>query len=392
MHQRILQLIFITVFVSGCVSNDTPSDTLEKVETTNYTWYRDLGYEKNAIEIPFNHQGKPLSYYTFQVYGDTLYLHDQNGNVVLLFNWRSNSHLGSISLAHLVNKNGSFPGKVHNALIIGRDSIMVVQDYRLVLVNGNGDLLNEWKTEDPDVEDVQFGHGQWYSNFPIVFKPQGKVYMQRMHAACGGENFAQCPEYSVESVFDITTGSFDTLPIKFSSLYKTRNYGQHREISRVEVDGNHIFSFESDPNLYKLNLQTEKIDVVNAQSKFQVGDTLYRTYEKEMEMQEILDMYMRSHQYVGLWYDPYQNLIFRFFKAQQPLINENDEFNGISDKELYLMVFNSDLQLLGEIHVGTTYLPWAFVTPEGFMVSKMSPNNKEYDETSLLFDGFKIIQ
>ncbi len=390
MHNKYLFSLIVLCALTFYSCGEDKADLLKQGDSgTDYSFYQPLSFKSDTFKVAHPHAEDKLSYYSLQSFGDTLYFHNQTKNEILRFNWRLNVALPPIKLSHLVNDTTMDAGEVDNVLMISSDSVLVVQDFRLALINTQGSILKTWPTDKAD-EDIEHAHGQWYSNYPILYQPDGKVYMHRFNAACGNDDFYRCPDYAIEAILDLNTGVFDTLPIKYSPLYKTRNYGQLREISRVKVDNKHIYSFESDPNLYVLDLQTDSVTIIEGKSKHHTADTLFYSYEKELEIPQIIDLYMQAPQYVGLWYDPYQQLLFRFFKAQQPLINEQDEFNSFANKELYLMVFDTDLKLLGEIHLGNSYSQSAFVTPDGLMVSKMSPNNPEYNKTSLLFNSVKI--
>lgn len=360
-------------------------------QSTVYSNYHVLSFTTYPLEIPYNYSKKNFGYHMFQTLGDTLYFHEKNSNTILMFNWKTKKVLPTINLTPIVeDEEKLYPGNVRDVSMISSDSILVVQTYRLTMVNAKGKMIQHWDMGNPNDFEEWFADGIWHQCYSIIYKPEGKVYMHRMNAACDHDHFYQCPDYRIESLFDLETGNFDTLAMKYSPLYRNRNYGQLRDIARIEVGNKHIYSFHSDPNLYVLDLATDSITIVGAKSKYHTADTLYYSYEKELEMKQVMDLYMQGAEYIGLWHDPHQQLIFRFFKAEQPLKNAQGKANGVLDKDLYLMVFDMDLQLLGEIHLGNTYSPWAFVTPSGFMVSKMSSNNPDYDKTQLLFNGIKV--
>ncbi len=388
---RLLLLIAFWLSAPVWVNGQTDQESSEVV--TDYSLYQPLTFTADTLSIPYNHAKKKFGVYMYQTVGDTLYFHEKNSNTILMFNWKTKKVLPAIKLTPIVeDEEKLYPGNVMDVLMISSDSILVVQTYRLTLINAKGKMVQHWDMGDPDAFDDWFADGVWYQSYNIIYKPEGKVYIHRMNAACGNDDFYKCPDHRIESLFDLKTGNFDTLAMKFSPLYKTRNYGGLKDVARIEVGNKHIYSFHSDPNLYVLDLLTDSITVVGAKSKHQTADTLYYTYERELEMQEVLDLYMQGAEYIGLWHDPHQQLIFRFFKAEQPLKNAQGKANGIMDKDLYLMVFDMDLNLLGEIHLGNTYGQLAFVTPSGLMVSKMSPNNPGDNDTHILFNAIKVIR
>lgn len=361
--------------------------------STSYSAYDSLEFTSKPIEIPYNHSKVKISYNGFQVLGDTLYFHDKVGNQILFFNWKQEKVLPALSLDSLVGDiEKLYPGSVRDVKMITSDSILVVQDYRLTLINSKGEMLNHWDIDDPDLFEELVAHGVWYRTFNIIYKPEGKVYIHRMNAACGNDDFSYCCNYSIEAVMDLRTGTVDTLPMLYSPHYKTRNYGHLREIGRIELNNKHIYTFQSDPNLYVLDLETDSMTAVGAQSKYQTADTLYYSHSKAIEPQWVMNHYLQGQEYSGLWHDPYQNRIYRFYRAQQPLSNPKRKPNGIMDKDLYLQVFDTDLNMLGEIHLGNSYTFMAFVSSEGFMVSRMSPNNPKHDKTSLLFEAIRFVK
>lgn len=386
-------MFFIALWLSAPIWVNGQTDQVSPEVVTDYSLYQSLTFTANTISIPYNHSKVKISYNGFQALGDTLYFHDQASNQILFFDWKQGKVLPALQLNPLVGDiEKLYPGDVNDVLMVSSDSIWVVQNYRLTLVNAKGKMVNHWNIDDPNLFEELVAHGVWYKTFNIIFKPEGKVYIHRMSAACSNGDFSFCCNYSIEAVMDLQTGNVDTLPMLYSPHYKTRNYGHLREVGRIELENKHIYTFQSDPNLYILNLQTDSITVVGAQSKHQTADTLYCSHEKVIEMQWVMDHYMQGQEYSGLWHDPYQNLIFRFYRAQQPLTNTKGKPNGIMDKDLYLQVFDTELNMLGEIHLGNSYGQWAFVTPDGFMVSKMSPNNPEHDKKRLLFDAIKIVK
>lgn len=379
----IFAVMLLLVLASNCVSQTS----------TNYSAYHNLEFTTKTIQIPFNYNKTSLAYNGFQALGDTIYFHEMNSNQILFFDWKRGKVLPALSLDSLVGDiEKLYPGNVRDVKMINSDSIMVVQDYRLTLINHNGEMINHWDIDDHDLFEELVVHGVWYRTFNIIYKPEGKVYIHRMNAACGNDDFSYCCNYSIEAVMDLNMGNIDTLPILYSPHYKNRNYGHLREIGRIELNNKHIYTFQSDPNLYVLDLQTDSLTVVGAQSKHQTADTLYYSHSKAIEPQWVMEHYLQGQEYSGLWHDSYQNLIFRFYKAQQPLTNAKGKPNGIMDKDLYLQVFDADLSMLGEIHLGNSYEPFAFVTSDGFVVSKMSPNNPKHDKTSLLFEAIRFVK
>lgn len=382
-HYFVIMVGFMLALISATIQ------AYGQTITTDYSQYGELEIEITPISIPIDYRMEGGPAYSYQQWDNVLYCYNGVTQNLELYDLNALKPLPFINLAPLCG-DSTFPrGKIKNAYITNWDSIWVLQEFRVALIDKDGNLLNAWQT-DADDYSLDAYHGQWdrMHNF-YCDGEKGLCYLRRLNANCQGETFYLCPTYSIEATLDLSTGKIDTLPICYSPAYKEKYYGRFMATARCQVGNKHYYCFEADPNIYMLDLATNTVAAYGGRSKYHGTDTLFNPYGGEMEMQEELKLYLKCPQYIGIWYYPSQKLFFRLFLQEQQLKSPKLDMLELWNKNMYLQVFNEELQLLGEVPLDATYTFWPWMSTDGLMLAKRRKNFKKPSKT-LDFDRIVI--
>ena len=148
-----------------------------------------------------------------------------------------------------------------------------------------------------------------------------------------------------------------------------------------------ILSFMADPNIYVYNYKTNSYKILGGKSDYQEKIEPIENKFKDVT-NKMFEFLTTSPFYSRILWDKYRKLYYRFLYCGQDLKNPNGTYNVFADKDLVLMIFDSNFNLLKEIKLKKhTYLDTkAFVAKDGLFLPKKNiffkdnkPNTINYD-------------
>lgn len=334
---------------------DYPADSFHYKYTTNYT--------ENGQDYWFVANGK-----TRRLEG---------------YNLQQKKRVVNIPFSKIIDldKNGDLNSfHVHNL-----DSIFIAQEYLLTLLDTTG--VQQTLAINPQIKNSWPKH--YLKNLhdaPIYFDPTIQKVISTVYC---GACYQHKPDYyttSIEAAIDMNTEKITTFPITYPAKFIDNYYGFTNQISKTIRGDSSIYSFSIDPNIYIFNRKTNEIRTFGGRSSYQKEEI--RTLDKKDKSDGDVQFrhWILSAYYGHIDYDPYRKLYYRFFMPGLPDKNEEGLYNGINDKQLILMVFDENLELLDEIDlgVGKYFRYHSFVTKDGLHL----PNTKEKKE----YFSFDIFQ
>lgn len=208
------------------------------------------------------------------------------------------------------------------------------------------------------------------NQFPLHYLSQTKELIVKTICNC---SFSDKEYFQVrlEAVINLETGDVNQLDYSFPQNHREHSYGQSVFPYRVIRDSLHIISFQSNDSLFVYNRNSNRLIRYFGKSRYQSADFIpFDTSYKE-DLERMREYLVVSPIYQKLLYDPYKKLYYRFFVEEQPLMNDSGVINSIFTKDVILMVFNEDFEIIGEKNIGTSYSCFfSFVTPRGLYIRK----------------------
>jgi hypothetical protein len=358
-----------------------PSDYIE-VNTKNSN--KDLTYKLSQFQL----DADSIAFNVFDVYHDGtnehLIIMNSLSKMMEIYNLTKNKLVFRKPYHYLANEG------IKSIEFYNYDSIFILQENFIFLVDTTRIKLSiNINTDKGQYKTIVLSN---LDHAPIYF--DGKKNTLSIQSYCYA-----CPTYSksfytspIHVSLSIDTENFIDLPIRYPTIYLNSYYGFHNIIHRMEYADRYMISFSADPNLYIYNKLSNKVIIKGAKSKYQTNtiNPLNKRYKSDANMK--LKHITLEPLYREVFYDVFRNLYYRFYMTGIKEKNNDGTFNLWEDKDLILMVFDSDIHLITEINLGKGIYNSAksFVGEQGLYLYK-----NKYEDTTLLknnlyYDVFKI--
>ena len=286
-------------------------------------------------------------------------------------------------------------GKLVSFYYYNRDSIFLLHEYQLSIIDTSQHIKFKKIINNPYSDDwPPIIYGNFGRVFPICFDAEKKQLLIRQHCGeCG--NDTSFFRTNVAAVYDFKRDTFMDLNVPFPEKYKTNYYGDAMHVFREIKGDSLIFTFNADPYVTIFNKNNAQITKVYLKSKFQKKEIKPLDKKYMPDINKRVEHLAVSPLYMKLIYDKYKKLFYRFFLREQKLKNANDIYNTFGDKELVIMVLDSNLKLIFEFNLGKGYLwHYSFVDKNGLHVLKDkrdgTTNLSEYEKQKIQFDVINI--
>ena len=352
------------------------------VETGNF---QDLTYEVSSLNIPVKDSMLFQYLDNMNVFEEWIYLLDVSKQNIYLFNTVTGQVVQKNLTSLLPNKTDC--GIIENTYFHTLDSLFLISENCCLLVDNELNTLKQIDLE----KDIATQTGAYLGQYYRFFKPyfdncDNTLYLQYYFTGITA-NKKNAFKKPVEAGIDIQNNLLKQIPVSYPIIYHSGQFGHLLNISRTVSQTKHIFSFDMNPNLYVWDKQNSQLKAVGGKSNFQNRNNIIEPKKKQKV--KALDLMITSPAYPHIVYDKYRQLYYRIFLKEQELKNTEGKFSVLSDKKMYLMVFDEQFNLLKEIHLSRNkYFYHLLVLPEGLAVSKMQRKNADYDKQALLFDVF----
>jgi hypothetical protein len=263
-------------------------------------------------------------------------------------------------------------GRIIQFYIHNTDSIFLLTENKVLLVDTSGKIKFNIDVSEPlkDLDDGEVFVFDYSNFFPIYFDSQKRELL--MHVMCNCDLID--PEYftkRLEIKVSLDKKEVTFLNYSFPSRYREQSYGQSVFPFRIVNNEYSIVSFQSDDSLYVFNRNTNGLKKYYGRSEFQKSDFIPFDTSYNGDIERYKEHVTVNPTYERIIYDKYKNQYYRFLLKELPLKGEDGVYSNLLDKDLVIMVFDKDFNIIKEDNVGPTYLwYYAFVTPQGLYIQK----------------------
>ncbi len=262
-------------------------------------------------------------------------------------------------------------GEITGLCLHNLDSIFILQNHQISLLK-NGKLEANWIINTTNDSMCL----KTYNDNSFSYHPDTKSILMQ-HGCCWCETDS-IEFYSTPPLpyFNLQSNELKFPKVRYSKMYLNKYYGYKNIFSFNSYRENTIVSYMIDPNIYVLNNNTGEVYTYGGKSKYQCASAKeLKIRDRYNSDKKVIDI---KHDFVyhGLQFDPYRNLYYRFFELELPLKNKEGKYNTTYDREIVLMVFNINYELLNEIKFPQNIFNISYATKEGLYVLKYNKNKQ----------------
>lgn len=386
--------LWLLLFIS-CASNNQHLLSTKKAGDAG----KQLVVDSLVIPLP---QHTLHQYFTFsvaEIAGNTYYMGYNATNVSLdIFNLDQASFVKQINLSanplfSNMDKNDMDKSKsVADVLFINFDSIFInLSNKRILLIDSAFQVKRniELATARGADQKEQYGMPVTYSHaFKMTYQSAStSILMEQIFR----DAIVKRPSFVLLNLKDT---SLQSLPLYHSDYFynKQGKIGMLSQINVCEAQKDSVltYSFAYESNIYQYNYQTQYVTAYGGKST--LSENIIAPLEADADDPMAWKIHMiENPQFFGVMYDRYRQLYYRLHLRE--IAYENGKyFNSVLDKELVLMVFNKDLELVYEtILPGKRYASYSsFVTSKGLFISPTHKKNENTNGTVLKFNVLNI--
>jgi len=384
----ITALIIVTL-ISSCVKNDT----YENIET-KLAKNESIEFEIEDVKIAIDSITYP-SYSKFQntLFNDTSYLVGFSGrmNSLDFFNLSSKEFSKHVKIDR---KGPNGIDQISGFYVHNWDSIFIISFHRLVLIDSSSIVKSSYDLFELGIQDfegdasigVDLGIDLHYS------KQRNSVFVKYVprDVPFGSKEFYSKPflaELSLDSLV------LKTIPFEYS-VYVRDNYLASMDRPHVSFEGSMIFCcFKGESNIYSFDLKNERTKEYGGRSSY--SKSFAAPLERNASREEKSRHRVESVSYLNLKYDPYRDIYYRlhFGDIKHKASDSMEDINATyREKGLYMMIFNSKLELINETVLDKyTYIPEFYgISKEGIFLNANHDMNLDYEGNYAKFKLFRI--
>jgi len=375
--------------ISSCTNNQT----YENLET-KLAKNESIEFEIEDINIAIDTITYP-SYSKFQnaFFNDTSYLVGFSGrmNSVDFFNLSSKEFSKHVKIDR---KGPNGIDQINGFYVHNWDSIFIISFHRLVLIDSSSIVKSSYDLFELGIQDlegdasigVDLGSSLHYSkkrnSVFVIYVPRDVPF--------GSKEF-----YSKPFLAELSLDSLDlkTIPFEYSKYVKD-NYIAEMDMPCISFNGNRIFCcFVGESNIYSFDLENGRTKEYGGRSSYTkpYADPIKRNANREKKSLHRVE----SVSFLNLKYDPYRDIYYRlhFGDIKHNTSDSMEDINATyREKGLYMMIFNSKLELINETVLDKyTYIPEFYgISEEGIFLNANHDMNLDYDGKYAKFKLFRI--
>lgn len=385
----LILFIFLAQLVLSCVKNDTYKNLETKLAKNER-----IKFEIEDVNIAIDTITYP-SYSKFQnaLYNDTSYLVGFSGrmNSLKFFNLSSKKFSKHVKIDR---KGPNGIDHISGFYVHNWDSIFIISFNRLVLIDSSSIVKSSYDLFELGIQDfegdasigVDLGIGLHYS------KQRNSVFVKYVpkDVPFGSKEF-----YSKPFLAELSLDCLDlkTIPFEYT-IYVRDNYLASMDVPHVSFEGSMIFCcFKGESNIYSFDLENERTKEYGGRSSY--TKPFAAPLERNASREEKSKHSVESVSYLNLRYDPYRDLYYRlhFGDIKHKGSDDMDAINATyREKGLYLMIFNSKLELIKETALEKyTYVPEFYgISEEGIFLNANHDMHMDYEGKHAKFKLFRI--
>lgn len=270
------------------------------------------------------------------------------------------------------------------------DSLFVMSSYQIAQINGKGEIedkisINNYNSpvKDHDSEEAFF----WVEkNQPLHYNSKSHklygLYHSMQYDACDERRYQS---RQLVSALDFEKRKMSYLPVSYPADKREDCYGF---MSTLFLDWDRdslLYNFRHDPNIYLYDLDREETTVFDGRSQYTRNRVSPIGWDQCDDVGKKLDHSLVNVNFEGIIRDPYRKLYYRFHRKELPEGSNPNKYI-VSDKTLFLTIFDNGLAKTGEMIIDRRHYPShvSFPTERGLYVAAPSGEN------TLNFHVFKV--
>jgi hypothetical protein len=335
-----------------------------------------------AMEFKIDSLAIPIDSATSNFYS-TFHGFTQNG-ISYFGNYNSFRHsidffdLDNAKLVKVISLQRNGPDQVYRPRSIwikNMDSVYIYQEGKgLVLVDGQGMVRANQNLAQLGVKMGLRAHLIADHNFPL------QIDLSTNSALLYNAPSDHSPETLAAPIvakLNLKNGEASFVPIFPSDFYRERQgkFGNLWNASATLTGEKIIYNFQVESNIYVYDTATKRVKTIQATSQYSPNQATSERVEAEAYPVE-------NTLFCQVLPDPYRKLYYRFHWGGIPAVAPDRTAREMTDKPLFLMVFDQDFNLLDEIKLPpVTYRPFTwFVNRSGLWLSAAHPKGKNQSQ------------
>lgn len=289
---------------------------------------------------------------------------------------------------------------VHNL-----DSIFLLNDInQLYLVNRKGEKMKFWDFDFSLPDSIMqldksltgefiiaaYGKNE-YLNLPFFYNEEDHTLIARillLNDKEGSDEYDILYRTPNMAQIDLSTGGLKKLFGLYPKEYLKESRPHNPFAHFVVFDNNTWIQFDASDKIY----WCEKDTFLCAPSHYSRGNISTFSSSQDIDEQLEIRSYHTDEAYVGIYYDPYADVIYRIFQHAQPDKNNEGKFNQKLQAAFSVMIMKPTGEVIGEAKFEKEKYNFldVFVTRKGLLISKENPFNKDNYEEFYSFDLIKF--
>jgi hypothetical protein len=357
--------------------------------------------ESNPIRLQIDSVSIPLDSSLLSFYSITSCYSDEKNDYLMGFHRR----LGKIDFFNLseqkyvqsiqIEKEGpkAIPHYdfIQSVCYISPDSLLFLTDLSIVFTNGKGEPLQSYFINYADTL------GQWRGD--KAFKDLFIVPHRQLFQYNRSEKSLFLPAYSRKYSFKSLEFYNTSLLVEFffeKDSVKIHDL-KHPDIYQSEGkffpdfffpflsnSGKQVFAaFPAESSIYLYDATSQKVKQIPAESVFSNNRAKAISIKADRIAQDAF--FNESAMFVYVYHDVKRNYYYRLHLGNQTLKDAEGNYQNISQKKMYLTVFNRNFQKIQEFDLGKRHSTPAFIGHKGFYLS-IRDNHSAHKEDTLLYD------
>ncbi len=279
-----------------------------------------------------------------------------------------------VSKIPLPNEGQNSVRKIHSFFYINKDSIILISDYYLHIINEDGQFLLSQRINNTNSKIRGIDFTKYYisanQDRPIFFdRQENAVYCALKRVDYDQFTLPEHYEGSICGRLNLDNFEFEFLPIYYPPELKTTYYGFLNWPNFLFTQSKIIYNFKYDSRVYSFDKKTRKIKTFDVLSKFaQSPATPY--FGATGDQQEMIKHINLNTEFGKILYDPFHHLYYRILLIPGSIM-------GVT-KRACISFLDSDFNVLAEMKIPKyhTY-NGALATPSGIMVNHYGQDPKE---------------
>ena len=372
-------LIVPVLLVISCNTNSTAKDQ------TKRTLQSALKFE-DTIKLPIKAKFAFFSYFSsdsgeFLGYEDRGFIYVAN-----LMNRKIEDSISVPTDTAAINKYGalsSFCFSVRDSLFVLFDQALIFfekKKIKTIIPINRHDTLQYKTIRFENIEDV-----------PIYYDKSTKSVIGEVYCSECWQTGPAFYRQKMLGSLSVESGKISLFNITFPKKYIEDYYGFDNKPYAESNDSFTLISFPCDDMVYVLNREADATTQFPGRSIYQSIDAqpFLPLADSESIEKKMRHMTVEPY-YAEIRFDKARQLYYRFFLKDIPLKNEDGTYNDFYKKQLILMVFNSQHEVIGEYKLHKYYNRYiSFVGKSGLYMQYISPNVSDRGSTVFKILTFK---